>query len=111
MMGPGSKKMGGAGLKPGAPPTPMAGKPSGVPPSGMGMGMGKPGPMPPAPGGIPPEPPKGGIGGSGGFNKGGPAAVGAGESKPVMGHAKGGSVGGFGGGDTKPRHKGGRDHT
>ena len=106
MAGPGSKKMGGAGIKAGRPPTAMAGSGLGAPKGGLAAGMGAPpmapkvanvrplgmgaGPPPPMPGGGmgagPPPPPPGGMGGSGGFNKGG-------------------SVG-IGGGDVKPRHKG-----
>lgn len=105
MMGPGSKKMGGAGIKAGRPPTAMAGSGLGAPKGGLASGMGAPpmapkvanvkppgigaGPPPPMPGGSggppPPPPGGGGMGGSGGF-------------------AKGGSVG-IGGGDVKPRHK------
>jgi hypothetical protein len=110
MAGPGSKKMGGAGIKAGHPPTAMAGSGLGAGPGSPaahmgappmapkvanvrppGIGAGAPGPMPggaPPGGGMgagPPPPPPGGMGGSGGF-------------------AKGGSVG-IGGGDVKPRHK------
>jgi hypothetical protein len=101
MAGPGSKKMGGAGIKSGRPPTPMAGSGLGAgpgspaakmgappmapkvanarPPMGArSMGAGAPPPMPggsggPPPAGPPPTPP-GGMGGSGGFAKGGGAS-------------------------------------
>lgn len=108
MAGPGSRKMGGPGLKAGRPATAMAGSGIGAPKGGLAAGMGAPpmapkvaGARPPgfgagAPGPVgagaggpppgPPPPPAGGMGGSGGF-------------------AKGGSVG-IGGGDVKPRHKG-----
>src|SRR3954470_2035973 len=106
MMGPGSKKMGGAGIKAGHPPTKMAGSGLGAAPGSPAAHMGAPpmapkvanvrspgigaGAPPPMPGGGgmgagPPPPPAGGMGGSGGF-------------------AKGGAVGG-GGGHVKPRHK------
>ena len=55
-----------------------------------GMGVGTPPPMPGGGPSGPPPPPPAGMGGSGGF-------------------AKGGSVG-IGGGDVKPRHKGGKGH-
>jgi hypothetical protein len=66
----------------------------------------------PAPGGAPPVPPGGGVGGAGGFKKGGfvervhhPEKRGAKESfgKKPMKFAKGGSV--RSGGDSKPRYK------
>lgn len=120
MAGPGSKKMGGMGIKAGRPPTPMAGSGLGAPKGGPAMAMGAPpmapkvanvrppglgaGPPPPMPGGAgagPPPPPPGGMGGSGGFNAGG-------NVPPTPGGAafkRGGSVG-LGGGDVKTRHKG-----
>ena len=95
MIGPGSKKMGGAGIKAGHPPTPMAGSGLGAPKGGLASHMGAPpmapkvanvrspgigaGPMSPAPGGGlgappppagPPSPPPGGMGG-GAFPSGG----------------------------------------
>ena len=94
MAGPGSKKMGGAGIKAGRPPTPMAGSGLGAPPRSPAAAMGAPlmapkvanvrppglgaGAPPPMPGGAPPgggvpPPPPGGMGGSGGFAKGGGA--------------------------------------
>ena len=131
MAGPGSRKMGGAGIKAGRPPTAMAGSGLGAPKGGLAAGMGAPpmapkvanvrppgigaGAPPPMPGGAggpssgPPPPPPGGMGGSGGFNKGGPTGVGGEEAKvegaerPAF--KKGGAVHG-GGGDTKSRHKG-----
>jgi len=129
MAGPGSRKMGGAGLKAGRPPTPMAGGGLGAPKGGLAAGMGAPplapkvanvrppglgaGPPGPMPGGSampgaagPPPPPPGGMGGSGGFAKGGPAGIGAPEAKAESAERpafrKGGSVGG----DAKSRHKG-----
>jgi hypothetical protein len=118
MAGPGSKRMGGMGIKAGRPPTPMAGSGLGAPKGGAAMAMGAPpmapkvmgarppgigaGAPPPMPGGAPgagggpPPPPPGGMGGSGGFNKGG-AAI----HEPAPAFKKGGSVGG----DTKARHK------
>jgi hypothetical protein len=98
MAGPGSKKMGGAGIKAGRPPTAMAGGGLGAPKGGLasgmgappmapkvanvrppGIGAGAPGPMPgggmPGGAGGPPPPPPGGMGGSGGFAKGGSAAT------------------------------------
>ena len=97
MLGPGSRKMGGAGIKAGKPPTSMAGSGLGAPKGGAAMAMGAPpmapkvanvrppgigaGAPPPMPGGsgLPPKPaapppmggPPGGMGGSGGFAKGG----------------------------------------
>lgn len=95
MAGPGSKKMGGIGIKAGRPPTPMAGSGLGAPKGGAAMAMGAPpmapkvanvrppgigaGGPPPMPGGAagpppgPPPPAAGGMGGSGGFAKGGSA--------------------------------------
>ena len=92
MVGPGSKKMGGAGVAAGRPPTAMAGSGLGAPKGGPAMAMGAPpmapkvanarppglgaGPPPPMPGGSgPPPPPPGGMGGSGGFAKGGAAKL------------------------------------
>ena len=102
MLGPGSRKMGGAGIKAGKPPTAMAGSGLGAPKGGAAMAMGAPpmapkvanvrppgigaGAPPPMPGGAPmgakpagppPNPMSGGgggMGGSGGFAKGGSAA-------------------------------------
>jgi hypothetical protein len=89
MAGPGSRKMGGAGIKAGRPPTPMAGSGIGAPKGGPAAAMGAPpmapkvanvrppglgaGAPPPMPGGGagPPPPPAGGMGGSGGFERGG----------------------------------------
>ena len=90
MAGPGSKKMGGMGIKAGRPPTAMAGSGLGAPPKSPAAAMGAPpmapkvanvrppglgaGAPPPMPGGSgPPPPPPGGMGGSGGFAKGGGA--------------------------------------
>ena len=109
--GAGAKKMGGAGVKPGAPPTLSAGKGIGAAPPGGG-GMGRPAlppkpPMTPAvgaagpsPGGAPPAP--GGVGGAGGFKKGGSIGIKdepppmrgerGGEDEGPKGFAKGGSV-------------------
>jgi hypothetical protein len=128
MAGPGSRKMGGAGIKAGRPPTAMAGSGLGAPKGGPAAAMGAPpmapkvanvrppglgaGAPPPMPGGgAPPPPGGGGMGGSGGFNKGGSAVPEAGREEPeakVEGaerpaFRKGGSVGG---GDSKARHKG-----
>lgn len=131
MAGPGSRKMGGAGIKAGRPPTPMAGSGIGAPKGGPAAAMGAPpmapkvanvrppglgaGAPPPMPGGGagPPPPPAGGMGGSGGFAKGGSAVPEAGREEPeakVEGaerpaFRKGGAVHGVGG-DTKARHKG-----
>lgn len=125
MAGPGSRKMGGAGIKAGAPHTPMAGSGIGAsrgsPAAAMGappmapkvagatvprIGAGAPPPMPGGgigapPAGPPPTPP-GGMGGAGGFAAGGaiPDTLPVTPSAPA--YRKGGSVGG----DTKPRHKG-----
>ena len=96
MVGPGSRKMGGAGIKAPRPMTPMAGSGLGAPKGGAAMAMGAPpmapkvanvrppgmgaGMAPPMPGGaagLPPNPMSGGgggMGGSGGFAKGGSAA-------------------------------------
>ena len=129
MAGPGSRKMGGGGIKAGRPPTPMAGSGLGAPKGGPAAAMGAPpmapkvanvrppglgaGPPPPMPGGGPgagpPPPPPGGMGGSGGFEKGGAAVREGGEEAKVEGaerpaFRKGGAV--HGGGDTKARHKG-----
>lgn len=125
MIGAGAKKMGGAGIKPSGPPTPMAGKPpmskppmgGGPPPMGGGkaplpkppMGGGA-GMAPPMPGGSSPIPPPGagsGIGGGAGFAQGGSVA-----GSPIdkiepstsavatsEGYKRGGVVG-----HTKPRH-------
>lgn len=90
MVGPGSRKMGGAGVAAGRPPTPMAGgglgAPKGGPAAAMGappmapkvanvrppgLGAGAPPPMPGGGMGGPPPPPPGGMGGSGGFARGG----------------------------------------
>jgi len=124
MAGPGSRKMGGAGIKAGRPPTAMAGSGLGAGPGSPaakmgappmapkvanvrppGMGAGAPPPMPGGSSGGPPPPPAGGMGGSGGFNQGGPA-----EASSTPAFKKGGSVGighsGAGSGDTKARHKG-----
>jgi hypothetical protein len=124
MAGAGSKKMGGAGIKAGRPPTPMAGSGLGAPKGGLAAGMGAPpmapkvanvrppglgaGAPPPMPGGGgagPPPPPPGGMGGSGGFADGGGVGIGgASPTTPPSPSAfkKGGSVGG----DAKARHKG-----
>jgi hypothetical protein len=103
MLGPGSRKMGGAGIKAGKPPTSMAGSGLGAPKGGAAMAMGAPpmapkvanvrppgigaGAPPPMPGGAPmgakpagppPNPMSGGgggMGGSGGFAKGGAAKL------------------------------------
>ena len=111
--------MGGGGIKPGAPATPMAGKGLGAGPAmgapprppmvkPPGMGAGAP---PPMPGGAiaagPPPPPAGGMGGSGGFAKGGSIGLGKdeGEREPKDRTAfkRGGSV--VSGGDVKARVK------
>jgi len=124
--------MGGAGIKAGRPPTPMAGSGLGAPKGGPAAAMGAPpmapkvanvrppglgaGAPPPMPGGAGPPPPPaggaGGMGGSGGFAKGGSAVREGGEGgeeakvegaeRPAF--RKGGAVGG--GGDTKARYKG-----
>jgi hypothetical protein len=102
MAGPGSKKMGGGGIKAGRPPTAMAGSGLGAKPASPAAHMGAPpmapkvagvrppgigaGAPPPMPGGGPPAagpppPPPGGIGGSGGFNKGGSVGISGGDVK------------------------------
>jgi hypothetical protein len=136
MAGPGSRKMGGAGIKAGRPPTAMAGSGLGAPPRSPaaamgappmapkvanvrppGIGAGAPGPLPggaaPGLGAGPPPPPPGGMGGSGGFAKGGPTNLRAEakrEGEPLgleRKEAKAGfNMGGAVGGDTKSRHKG-----
>jgi hypothetical protein len=115
MAGPGSKKMGGAGIKAGRPPTAMAGSGIGAPKGGLASGMGAP-PMAPKvanvrPPGIgagapPPLPGGGGMGAGpppprpgGGMGPPPPPPGGMGGSG---GFAKGGSVGG----DVKSRYKG-----
>ena len=121
MIGAGARKMGGAGIKPSGPPTPMAGKPpmSAGPPMGGGkaplpkppMGGGA-GMAPPMPGGSSPLPPPGagsGIGGGAGFAQGGSVAGSpADKIEPSTsavatseGYKRGGVVGG---GHTKPRY-------
>jgi formin 2 len=102
MAGPGSKKMGGAGIKAGRPPTAMAGSGLGAGPGSPAAHMGAPpmapkvanvrppgigaGAPPPMPGGGagagPPPPPPGGMGGSGGFAKGGPTDAGLKRGPP-----------------------------
>lgn len=81
MIGPGARKMGGAGIKAGRPPTPMAGGGIGAPKGGLasgmgappmapkvanvrppGIGAGAPGPVPGGMGGPPPPRPGGGLG-------------------------------------------------
>jgi hypothetical protein len=108
MMGPGSRKMGGGGIKAGRPPTPMAGGGLGAPKGGPAAAMGAP-PMAPKvanvrpPGlgaGAPPPMPGGGAGAAGPPPP--PPAGGAGGMGGSGGFAKGGSVGG----DVKARHKG-----
>jgi hypothetical protein len=100
MAGAGSKRMGGGGIKPGAPPTPMAGKPPMAPPAPRapmmkppGMGAGAPPPMPGGAAGAPPSgpppAPAGGMGGSGGFKKGGSVGIGSAQVKPRSGGGKG----------------------
>ena len=118
MKGPGMAKMGGGGRKPGAPVTPMAGKPAGGPPpmGGLGAPPRPPAPKPPGIGAGAPPPMPGGAPPMGGMGGGGGGMGGSG------GFAKGGSVGhgikdasndtfSTSGADTKPRRKGGRDHT
>lgn len=130
MMGPGSAKMGGAGIKPSTAPTPMAGRPPMSAPGGM-PSLGGGGPRPPMGGPSPggqavARSPAAGMGGAAGFNRGGHVEsektheemhkkrerheklahggeVGASSApKPREAFAKGGVVGG-GGGDTKGR--------
>jgi translation initiation factor IF-2 len=107
MKGPGMIKMGGGGRKPGAPATPMAGKPiggGGGPPPAMGAPPRAPAaPKPPMSAGAPPPMPggaggglgaPGGMGGSGGFAKGGTVGIGAkkfekgGDVRKTSGDAK-----------------------
>jgi hypothetical protein len=129
MAGPGSRKMGGGGIKAGRPPTPMAGSGLGAPKGGLaagmgappmapkvanvrppGLGAGAPGPMPGGSGGPPPSgpppAPAGGMGGSGGFAKGGPTGIGGEEAKAEGAERPAFRKGGAVGGDTKARHKG-----
>jgi hypothetical protein len=79
MMGPGSKAMGGAGIKPSPSPTPMAGRPpmgapGGMPGGGLGAGPPRPPMGMPSPGGQRVAPsPAGGMGGAAGFKHGGEA--------------------------------------
>jgi len=105
--GPGAMGMGGGGKKPGAPPTASAGKgigaaPPSLPKAPPGGGLGAPPPKPPMaspPVGAPPPMP-GGMGGSGGFAKGGIPGAAVKERETAeheglpKGFAKGGSVGG-----------------
>jgi hypothetical protein len=127
MAGPGSRKMGGAGIKAGRPPTAMAGSGLGAPKGGLAAGMGAPpmapkvanvrppglgaGAPPPMPGGGagPPPPPAGGaggMGGSGGFAKGGPTGIGSEEAKAGGAERPAFRKGGAVGGDAKARYKG-----
>ena len=120
MIGAGARKMGGAGIKPSGPPTPMAGKPpmSAGPPMGGGkaplpkppMGGGA-GMAPPMPGGSSPLPPPGagsGIGGGAGFAAGGSVAGSPVDkiepSTSAVATSEGYKRGGIVGAHTKPRY-------